>query len=99
MPVFAVSRGEQRPILGATERASNLAALAAVDAVTIFEQDTPCELLEVLLPDVLVKGSDWSHWIAGRAIVEQSGGRVFPIPVEPGYSTSDVVQTILDRNR
>ena len=92
-------KGERRPILGAAERASNLAALAAIDAVTIFEQDTPCELLEVLLPDVLVKGSDWSHWIAGREIVERSGGRVFPIPVEPGYSTSDVVQTILDRNR
>jgi bifunctional ADP-heptose synthase (sugar kinase/adenylyltransferase) len=52
-----------------------------------------------LLPDVLVKGSDWSHWIAGREIVEAAGGKVFPIPVESGYSTTDLVNTILDRNR
>ena len=66
--------------------------------MTVFDEETPCELLEKLLPDVLVKGSDWSHWIAGREIVEGSGGRVFPIPIEPGYSTTDLVQTILDRN-
>lgn len=91
-------KGPQRPILPATERAETLAALAAVDAVTVFDEDTPCELLEQLLPDVLVKGSDWTHWIAGREIVEAAGGKVLPIPVEPGYSTTDLVQTILDRN-
>jgi rfaE bifunctional protein nucleotidyltransferase chain/domain len=91
-------KGDARPILPAAERAATLAALAAVDAVTVFDEDTPCELLEALLPDVLVKGSDWSHWIAGREIVEEAGGQVFPIPIEPGYSTTDLVQTILDRN-
>ena len=91
-------KGPERPILPETERAQTLAGFAAVDAVTIFEEETPCELLERVLPDILVKGADWSHWIAGREIVEDAGGRVFPIPVEPGYSTTDLVQTILDRN-
>ena len=91
-------KGDARPILSAGERGAILGSLEAVDAVTVFDEETPCELLEKLLPDVLVKGSDWSHWIAGREIVEESGGRVFPIPIEPGYSTTDLVQTILDRN-
>ena len=65
-----------------TERAETLAALAAVDAVTIFEEDTPCALLERLLPDVLVKGADWSHLIVGREIVEQAGGKVLALPFE-----------------
>jgi rfaE bifunctional protein nucleotidyltransferase chain/domain len=91
-------KGPERPVLPEGERARTLAAFDAIDAVTIFDEDTPCELLELVLPDVLVKGSDWSHWIAGREIVEAAGGRVFPIPIQPGYSTSDLVQTILDRN-
>ena len=91
-------KGPERPILPEHERAQTLARFAAVDAVTIFGEETPCELLERVLPDILVKGADWSHWIAGREIVEDAGGRVFPIPVEPGYSTTDLVQAILDRN-
>jgi D-beta-D-heptose 7-phosphate kinase/D-beta-D-heptose 1-phosphate adenosyltransferase len=89
-------KGPTRPILSEDERADVLASLAAVDAVTIFDEETPCPLLEKLLPDVLVKGSDWSHWIAGREIVEAAGGKVLPIPVEPGYSTTDVVKNILE---
>ncbi len=89
-------KGPGRPVLPEAERAATLAALAAVDAVTVFDEETPCALLEVLLPDVLVKGADWSHWIAGREIVEAAGGRVFPIPVETGYSTTDVVKNILE---
>jgi D-glycero-beta-D-manno-heptose 1-phosphate adenylyltransferase len=92
-------KGPQRPVLPEDERAAILASLAAVDAVTVFGEETPCHLLERLLPDILVKGSDWSHWIAGREIIEAAGGKVFPIPVEPGYSTTDVVNTILDRSR
>lgn len=92
-------KGPQRPVLPEQERAAILASLAAVDAVTVFSEETPSELLARLLPDILVKGSDWSHWIAGREIVEAAGGKVFPIPVEPGYSTTDLVNTILDRNR
>ena len=91
-------KGPNRPILPQTDRAEILAAMAAVDAVTVFSEDTPCALLERLLPDVLVKGADWSHWIAGREIVEGSGGEVVAIPIEEHYSTTDLVQTIRDRN-
>ena len=91
-------KGPSRPILPEDERAGTLASLEAVDAVTIFGEETPCPLLEQLLPDVLVKGADWAHWIAGREIVEEAGGEVFPLPVEPGYSTTDVVDTILERH-
>ncbi len=91
-------KGTNRPILPQADRAEILAAMAAVDAVTVFSEDTPCPLLERLLPDVLVKGADWSHWIAGREIVEGSGGEVVAIPFEEHYSTSDLVKTIRDRN-
>lgn len=88
-------KGPSRPILPEDERAATLAALACVDAVSIFGEETPHALLEALVPDVLVKGADWAHWIAGREIVEAAGGRVFAIPVEAGYSTTDVVANIL----
>jgi D-beta-D-heptose 7-phosphate kinase/D-beta-D-heptose 1-phosphate adenosyltransferase len=89
-------KGPQRPILPEAERAELMAALAAVDAVTIFDEDTPHALLEALLPDVLVKGADWSHWIAGREIVEGNGGAVQALPLEPDHSTTDIVNKILD---
>lgn len=88
-------KGPARPILPERERAVTLASLASVDAVTVFGEETPHALLAVLLPDVLVKGADWAHWIAGREIVEASGGDVLAIPVEPGYSTTDIVGNIL----
>ncbi len=88
-------KGPSRPILPENERAVTLASLACVDAVTIFGEETPHALLEVLRPDVLVKGADWAHWIAGREIVEAAGGEVFAIPVEAGYSTTDMVANIL----
>ncbi len=92
-------KGPTRPILPEEERATVLTSFEAVDAVTVFDEETPCPLLEKLLPDVLVKGSDWSHWIAGREIIEEAGGEVRPIPVEPGYSTTDVVRSILEQAR
>jgi D-beta-D-heptose 7-phosphate kinase/D-beta-D-heptose 1-phosphate adenosyltransferase len=92
-------KGPSRPILPQHERAAILASFEAIDAVTVFDEETPCELLESLLPDILVKGSDWSHWIAGREIIEAAGGQVCAIPVEPGYSTTDLVNTILDQTR
>ncbi len=88
-------KGPLRPVLPENERAATLAAFACVDAVTVFGEETPHALLAALLPDVLVKGADWAHWIAGREIVEAAGGEVFAIPVEPGYSTTDVVANIL----
>ncbi len=90
-------KGPGRPIQPQQQRGEVLAALEAVDAVTVFDEDTPCQLLERLLPDVLVKGADWSHLIVGREIVENAGGKVFPLPLEEGYSTTDIVRTIIER--
>ena len=70
------SKGPTRPLLSEAERAEVALALEAVDAVTLFDEDTPRELIAEVLPDVLVKGADWSHFIAGREEVEASGGRV-----------------------
>ncbi len=89
-------KGPARPVLPEAERAEILASLDAVDAVTIFDEETPCELLALLLPDVLVKGADWSHWIAGREIVEEAGGEVRALPLELGFSTTDIVNIVLD---
>ena len=89
-------KGPQRPILPESERAELIASLAAVDAVTLFDEDTPHALLEVLLPDVLIKGADWSHWIAGREIVEAAGGQVVALPLEADFSTTDIVKRILE---
>ena len=92
-------KGPLRPILTETERTEIIGSLAAVDAVTMFDDDTPLALLAELLPDVLVKGADWSHWIAGREIVEGAGGRVVALPLEAGFSTTDLVERILGLSR
>jgi len=89
-------KGPARPIVPEAERAELVASLDAVDAVTVFDEETPHALLEVLLPDVLVKGADWSHWIAGREIVEASGGVVAALPLEPEFSTTDIVNMVLN---
>jgi rfaE bifunctional protein nucleotidyltransferase chain/domain len=88
-------KGEGRPLLPERERAEILAALECVDAVVIFPELTPREVIARLLPDVLVKGGDWpSDQIVGREEVEAAGGRVVSIPVVPGYSTSDILRKI-----
>lgn len=79
------------------ERARIALSLEAVDAVTLFDEDTPRELVAAVLPDVLVKGADWSHFIAGREEVEAAGGTVLPLPLEPGYSTTNIVDEIVRR--
>jgi rfaE bifunctional protein nucleotidyltransferase chain/domain len=89
------SKGADRPILTEEERAEIALALEAVDAVTFFDEETPRGLIAELLPDVLVKGADWSHFVAGREEVEAAGGRVEMIPLEPGYSTTNIVERIL----
>ena len=88
-------KGPLRPFLPEQERAELACALAAVDAVTFFDEDTPRELIAALLPDVLVKGADWAHFIAGREEVEAAGGEVLALPLEPGYSTTGIVEGIL----
>src|SRR5215467_5792046 len=90
-------KGPSRPLLSEQERAEVAGALAAVDAITIFDEDTPRELIAAVLPDVLVKGADWAHWIAGREEVEAAGGQVMALALEPGYSTTGIVEEILAR--
>ena len=92
-------KGPDRPLIPEIERAELAGALAAVDRVTLFDEDTPRELIAALLPDILVKGADWSHFIAGREEVEAAGGRAMTLALEPGYSTTnlvDLIQTDLD---
>ena len=88
-------KGPVRPLLPENRRARLAIGLAAVDAVTVFEEDTPRELIAAVLPDVLVKGADWAHWIAGREEVEAAGGQVLALSLEPGYSTTGIVEEIL----
>jgi rfaE bifunctional protein nucleotidyltransferase chain/domain len=90
-------KGPSRPLIGERDRADVTCALEAVDAVTLFDEDTPRELIAAVLPDILVKGADWAHWIAGREEVEAAGGKVLALPLEPGYSTTGIVEEILSR--
>ena len=93
-------KGDARPIEHDAARAEVLAALACVDAVTIFEEDTPRELIAALLPDVLVKGGDWApDQIVGREEVEAAGGRVEVVPWVEGYSTTGLLARITDKTK
>ena len=88
-------KGPGRPITPEAERAEILSALACVDAVAIFDEETPAEIIRAVRPDVLVKGADWAaDAIVGRDTVEAGGGNVVRIPVEPGWSTSNIVERI-----
>jgi rfaE bifunctional protein nucleotidyltransferase chain/domain len=89
------NKGAGRPITPESERAEILAALACVDAVVVFDEDTPLELIAALQPDTLVKGADWAEdAIVGREIVEARGGRVVRIAIELGHSTTAIVQKV-----
>jgi D-beta-D-heptose 7-phosphate kinase/D-beta-D-heptose 1-phosphate adenosyltransferase len=93
-------KGDGRPVLPQAERAEILAALATVDYVTVFDAPTPRELIARLLPNVLVKGGDWgADEIVGRAEVEAAGGRVVSVAVEPGYSTSGILERVRQTSR
>ena len=88
-------KGPQRPVIPENERAELLAALEAVDFVTVFDEATPRELIAEILPAVLVKGSDWGpDEIVGREEVEAAGGEVVSIPLEAGYSTTKLIERI-----
>lgn len=91
-------KGPTRPIRSEAERAYVLAALAAVDAVVVFEQDTPLELIRVLEPDVLVKGGDYTEaTIVGAPEVRARGGDVVVVPLTPGHSTTSTIAKLRDR--
>jgi len=89
-------KGDRRPILNQDERVVMLSALAVVDYVTVFDGDTPLELINLLRPDILVKGGDWSpKAVVGRDVVETHGGKVVLIPYQEGFSTTDIIERIL----
>jgi rfaE bifunctional protein nucleotidyltransferase chain/domain len=89
-------KGKGRPVLPEEDRAEILAALAAVDVVVIFGEDTPAVIIGFLQPDVLAKGADWAAGsIVGREDVLAAGGRVIRIPLRPGISTSSIIRKVV----
>lgn len=91
-------KGEKRPVVPEQDRAYVLANLCPVDFVCMFEQDTPYELIRSLVPDILVKGADWSiENIIGKDIVEAAGGTVTAIDFTPDRSTTNIIERILER--
>ena len=88
-------KGPGRPLVPEADRAIILAALTSVTAVTLFDEDTPAELIAALLPGVLVKGGDYlPDDIVGADTVEQGGGRVVVIPYVEGHSTTELIQQL-----
>jgi rfaE bifunctional protein nucleotidyltransferase chain/domain len=88
-------KGEGRPVMSESERAELLAALASVDFVTVFEEDSPRRLVSEVLPDVLVKGGDYAlDEIHGREEVEAAGGRVLALPFVEGASTTNIIERV-----
>ena len=93
--VRRLGKGEDRPILGESERAEILAALEMVDLVSLFPEDTPQRLIDDVLPDVLVKGQDWSpEEIVGADLVRSRGGTVRTIPYHEGFSTTAIIEQV-----
>ncbi|MEJ2108869.1 MAG: D-glycero-beta-D-manno-heptose 1-phosphate adenylyltransferase [Acidobacteriota bacterium] len=91
-------KGSSRPLIPERERMEVLGALQCVDFVFLFDDPTPERIIKALVPDVLVKGSDWDLAdVVGRSVVEGNGGSVLTIPVVEGVSTSAIIQTVLDR--
>lgn len=88
-------KGDLRPVNPQDDRALVLAALACVDYVVIFDEDEPKELIGEIIPDVLVKGADWAHYVSGRDIVEAHGGKVVLAQMVEGRSTSNTIQRIV----
>jgi D-glycero-beta-D-manno-heptose 1-phosphate adenylyltransferase len=91
-------KGDKRPILKQDERAFIISNLKPVDYVTFFEEDTPKEIIEELIPDFLVKGADWPlEKIIGRDVVEANGGEVKTIEFVNDQSTSMIIKSIVER--
>lgn len=91
-------KGDSRPLTPLAERMEILAALRVVDYVVGFDEETPGAIIDAIVPDVLVKGGDWTvDTIVGRETVEGAGGRVLSLPFAPGYSTTELIGRILER--
>jgi D-beta-D-heptose 7-phosphate kinase/D-beta-D-heptose 1-phosphate adenosyltransferase len=91
-------KGPCRPVTPEGDRARVVAALEMVDYICLFDEDTPAELIAALVPDVLVKGGDYGlDQIVGRETVEEAGGKVVAVPLTEGYSTTDLIYSIVDR--
>jgi len=91
-------KGAFRPIIPEMERAEVLAALTSVDYVFIFDAITPQQVIDAIVPDVLVKGSDWElSDVVGRDAVESAGGTVLTIPLVEGSSTSEIIREVLEK--
>lgn len=89
------NKGPERPINPEHERAEILEALECVDAVVLFEEDTPDRIIKAIQPDILVKGADWAEdAIVGRDTVEARGGRVVRVPIEKGFSTTEIIRKV-----
>ena len=92
-------KGPRRPILGEGDRAAMLGALSCVDAVVLFDQDTPLDIIAALRPDILVKGSDYTpEQVVGKDVVEGYGGCVKLVEVLQGYSTTGLAEKIVGKN-
>jgi D-beta-D-heptose 7-phosphate kinase/D-beta-D-heptose 1-phosphate adenosyltransferase len=93
-----LNKGPDRPLTPELERVEILQALKCVDAVVVFDEETPHAIVSAIQPDVLVKGADWAeNAIVGRDVVEARGGRVVRIEIQPGYSTTEIVRRIRSR--
>ena len=89
------NKGDSRPINTEEDRAYVIASLQAVDCVVLFDEDEPRELIEKIIPQVLIKGSDWAHYVSGREIVEKHGGKVVLADMVDGKSTTGTIEKIL----
>ncbi len=89
------NKGDDRPVNCGQDRAEVLAALECIDYVVLFDEDEPASLIEALLPDVLVKGEDWAHYVSGREAVEAAGGKVVLAKMMAGRSTTGIIEKIL----
>ncbi len=89
------NKGSLRPVTPEQERARVLAALECVDYVVLFDEDEPRSLIEKIIPDILVKGADWAHYVSGREVVEANGGKVVLAEMVEGKSSSGTIERIL----
>jgi D-beta-D-heptose 7-phosphate kinase / D-beta-D-heptose 1-phosphate adenosyltransferase len=91
-------KGDDRPVIPEMERAEVLSALACVDYVFLFDDPTPKRVIDAIIPDILVKGADWTpENIVGRDVVEAAGGKVCNVALVDGASTSEIIETVLER--